>query len=380
MGDNKRDWTIGTMPKAGQKPRVGYWICQAVGWLAFVLLCTTSAWITEGHLFGYFLSALVLAAGGLLITHVFRWFMLTREWLNLAPGALLIRVVVATPILSLLHIIFSYAESPLESYLVGRPATFDYTNQHLSYLLANFLFGVLTFGFWASVYLGYHFFEERRRAEKESWRLAAALSRARLDALRAQVNPHFLFNALNSLRALIDENPPRAQDAVTRLASILRYSLSTDDNVTVPFGTELNFVMDYLELELLRFEDRLTVTKKIQPETLERPIPPMLLQTLVENAVKYGVSQNLGQVELSIFAAIDPIDDRLCIRVRNTGHLGLEQSLSTGTGLRNARERLQRLFGHGAELEIAEDSPGFVRVAVSVPNGQPIPNGTSLVA
>jgi two-component system, LytTR family, sensor kinase len=81
--------------------------------------------------------------------------------------------------------------------------------------------------------------------------------------LRAQVNPHFLFNALNSLRALIDENPARARDAVSRLASILRYSLSTDSDATVPFGIELDFVMDYLELELLRVEDRLTVTKRI---------------------------------------------------------------------------------------------------------------------
>jgi hypothetical protein len=118
----------------------------------------------------------------------------------------------------------NYLEAPFESYLVGRPATFEYINQHHVYLLFDFLYGFLTFGFWCSVYLGFHFLEERRRAEKESWRLAAALSRARLDALRAQVNPHFLFNALNSLRALIDENPAQARDAVTRLASILRYS------------------------------------------------------------------------------------------------------------------------------------------------------------
>jgi LytS/YehU family sensor histidine kinase len=282
------------------------------------------------------------------------------------------------PILSVVHVSLNYLEAPLESYLVQRPATFEYVNQHLIYLLCDVLYGLLTFGFWSSVYLGFYFLEERRRAEKESWRLAAALSRARLDALRAQVNPHFLFNALNSLRGLIDENPARARDAVTRLASILRYSLSTDSDATVPFGTELNFVMDYLELELLRFEDRLTVTRRIQPETLERPIPPMLLQTLVENAVKYGVSQNPGYVELSIGATIDPIDDRLCIRVDNTGHLGLEESRSTGTGLRNARERLQRLFGRGAELQISEDTQGLVRVAVFVPNGQPSAIGASL--
>jgi hypothetical protein len=128
---------------------------------------------------------------------------------------------------------------------------------------------------------------------------------------------------------------------------------------------------------LLRFEDRLSVRKIIQPETLERQIPPMLLQTLVENAVKYGVSQNPGSVELSIYASIDPLDDRLCIRVDNSGHLNVEQSRSTGTGLRNARERLQGLFGRGADLQIAEDIPGLVRVAVFVPNGQSLANGVS---
>jgi two-component system, LytTR family, sensor kinase len=357
------------------KPQIGYWICQSAGWLAYGLLCIVSTWVMEGKEVGYFLSALVLAFCGFLLTHLFRGLFLARGWLSLAPGSLVMRMVGAIPVLSLLHVLLGYLEAPLESYLVGRPATFEYANRHVDYLLVNFLFGFLTFGCWTSIYLGFHFLDERRRAEKESWRLAAALSRARLDALRAQVNPHFLFNALNSLRALIEENPARARDAVTRLASILRYSLSTDSDATVPFGIELDFVMDYLELELLRFEDRLTVTKRIQPETLERPIPPMLLQTLVENAVKYGVSQNPGSVELSIHAAIDPIDDRLRIWVENTGHLAPENSRSTGTGLRNARERLQRLFGGSAELQIAEDTPGRVRVAVYVPNGQPMGAG-----
>jgi two-component system LytT family sensor kinase len=380
MLDPKYVSTIGAMRTDRPKPQLGYWICQSAGWLSYALLCTVTAGIMEGHVVGYFLSASVMAGCGFLLTHLFRWYILTRGWLSLAPGSLVLRVVGAIPVLSVVHVTLNYLEAPLESFLVQRPATFEYVNQHLIYQLCNVLYGFLTFGFWSSVYLGFHFLEERRRAEKESWRLAAALSRARLDALRAQVNPHFLFNALNSLRGLIDENPARARDAVTRLASILRYSLSTDSDATVPFGTELNFVMDYLELELLRFEDRLTVRKKIQPATLERPIPPMLLQTLVENAVKYGVSQNPGYVELSISASIDPMDDRLCIRVDNTGHLALEDSRSTGTGLRNARERLQRLFGRGAELQIAEDTPGLVRVAVFVPNGQPLVTGASLLS
>src|SRR5262249_52631957 len=213
---------------------------------------------------------------------------------------------------------------------------------------------------------------ERRKAEKESWRLAIALSQARLDVLRGRVNSHFLFNALERLRGLIDEGPQQAQEAMTRLASLLRYSLATDANATVPFGTELNAVTDYLELESQRFEGRLSIHKQIQPETLDRPIPRMLLQALVENAVKYGASQNPGISELSVFATIDPTDLRLCIRVYNTGHLCLDDSTSKGAGLRSARERLHRLFGNDAELKISEDPPGRVSVAVSIPNRQPI--------
>src|ERR1700730_4502715 len=351
------------------RPHRGYWICQTAGWLAYGLLCTISTWIMEGKGVGYLLSAFVMAGCGFLLTHLFRGFFLARGWLSLTPGSLVLRIVAVIPVLSLLHVIVGYLEAPLESYLVGRPATFQYANRHFDYLFANFLCGFLTFGCWTSIYLGFHFLEERRRAEKESWRLAAALSRARLDALHAQVNSHFLFNALN--RGLIGERAPGAQDAVSRLASILRYSLSTDANVTVPFGAELNAVTDYLELELLRLEDRLTVHKQIEPDVLDRPIPPMLLQTLVENAVKYGASQNPGISELSIFAAIDRVDGRLCIRVDNTGHLRLDASCSKGTGLRNARERLHRLFGNDAELKIAEDPPGLVSVAVFVPNRQP---------
>jgi two-component system LytT family sensor kinase len=359
------------MRKARPRPELAYWICQLGGWLSYALLCTLSSWLMEGHLYEYLVYNTVFAGCGLIITHLFRGFMAKRRWLDLPLGALMIRVALAIPILAFTYVGCVYLTAPLYSYVLDRTGPFDFIHRHPIYLLFDFVDSLFTFSSWASIYIGFHFLRERRRAEKDSWRLAAALSRARLDALRARVNPHFLFNALNGFRGLIDESSPRAQDAVTRLASILRYSLSTDANVTVPFGTELNAVTDYLELELLRLEDRLSVHKQIQPEVLERPIPRMLLQTLVENAVKYGASQNPGISQLFIFAAIDPVDGRLCIRVDNTGHLRMDESCVKGTGLRNARERLHRLFGNDAALKIAEDPPGLVTVAVFVPNRQP---------
>jgi two-component system, LytTR family, sensor kinase len=325
----------------------------------------------EGHLYEYLVGNIVSASCGLLITHLFRGFIARRRWLDLPPDSLIVRVALAVPLLALVFAGSFCLTPPLYSYFLHRTGPFDFTYQHPIYLLLDFADSLLVFGSWASIYIGFHFLKKRRRAEQESWRLTMALSRARLDALRAQENPHFVGKALNRLRGLIDESPPRTQDAVTRLASILRYFRASDANVTVQFGTELGAVTDYLELESLRFEDRLIVNKQVQPEVLDRPIPPMLLQTLVENAVKYGVSQNPGICKLSIFAAIDPVDGRLCIRVDNTGHLRMDESGSKGAGLRNARERLRRLFGNDAEVKIAENSPGLVTAAVFVPNRQP---------
>lgn len=355
------------------RPRLGslYWICQFGGWLSYAALFTFSSWLTEGHFYRYLICSFVLAGCGLLITHLFRGFIKKRRWLDLPPARLIIRVAGAIPLLGMIYVGCFFLITPLYSYLLHKAAPFDFTNQRLAYLFLDFVDSLFTFACWVGIYIGFHLLRDRRRAEKESWRLALALSHARLDILRERVNSHSLFNALESLYGLIDEGPSEAQDAVRRLGSILRYSLSTEANATVSFGAELNAVTDYLELELLRFEGRLRIHKQIQAEALDRPIPRMLLQVLVENAVKYGASQSPGISELSIFAAIDPTDGRLAIRVYNTGHLRMDDSSSKGTGLRNARERLHRLFGNDAELKIAEDPPGRVSVAVSVPNRQP---------
>ena len=297
--------------------------------------------------------------------------MVKRHWLDLPPATLIIRVSVAIPLLAFIYMGSAYLTASLYSYLLLSMGPFDFLSQRLSYLLVDFVDSLFTLGSWACLYIGFHYLKERGETQKESWRLATAISQARLDLLRVRVKPHFLLNAFNRFRGLIDEGPRQSGDAVGRLASILRYSRLSDVNATVRFGTELNAVTDYLELELLRFKDLLRVDKQIQPEALDRPIPPTLLLTLVENAVKYGALQNPGVCELSIFARIDPSDDRLCVRVHNTGHLRTDESHAEGTGLRKVRERLHRLFGNDAKLNIAEDPPGVVTVSVSVPNRQP---------
>ena len=155
---------------------------------------------------------------------------------------------------------------------------------------------------WLCLYFFYHVFDRLNRSEIERFQLMTSVKEAELRALKSQVNPHFIFNSLNSLRSLIGEDPSRARTAVTQLANLLRYSLQSGQLETVPFEDELGVVNDYLALEQVRHEERLRLRLDIAPDTLHLAIPPMLLQTLVENAVKYGISPRPEGGEISIVA------------------------------------------------------------------------------
>ncbi len=230
--------------------------------------------------------------------------------------------------------------------------------------------GFVTLVGWHCIYFFYHLFDRFNRLEIERLRLAANVKEAELRALKSQVNPHFIFNSLNSLRALIDENPARAREAVTQLANLLRYSLQSAQSETVAFEDELRVVNDYLALEQVRHEERLQVKLDIAPETLGFAVPPLLLQTLVENAVKYGISQRPEGGEIVIIARC--VDGQLHLRVINPGELstvGQRQSSggSTGLGLKNAAERLRMFFGETARLELRAESGSRVVAEVLIP-------------
>jgi sensor histidine kinase YesM len=206
----------------------------------------------------------------------------------------------------------------------------------------------------------------------EHLRLVANVKEAELRALKSQVNPHFLFNSLNSLRALIDEDAPRAREAVTRLANILRYSLQSGQVETVSLKDELQAVEDYLALEQIRHEERLLVRWDVADEARLQPVPPMLLQTLVENAVKYGISARREGGLVAISAQIE--NSILRIRVSNPGELtspanaaSAKAGSSTGVGLRNASERLKLLYGDHAVLRLFSEPVGCVTAEVSLP-------------
>jgi LytS/YehU family sensor histidine kinase len=216
------------------------------------------------------------------------------------------------------------------------------------------------FSGWIWIYDLVH--ERRRRDELEH-----VAREAQLRALRAQLNPHFMFNCLNSLRNAIVEHPSRAVAMVTGLADILRYSLASDQRDTVTLAEELNIVDEYLDLERARFEDRLRVERSVEPLALAVQVPPMLVQTLVENAVKHGVSPSKTGGEVRLEARVR--GSRAEVVVTSSGAFR-PPSDGSGHGLHNATERLGLLYGALASLSVAERN-GMTVASLSVPVERP---------
>jgi len=231
--------------------------------------------------------------------------------------------------------------------------------------LAHFFQAALVVSLWCAAFLSANEVRRRRVAETETLRLALEAQVAQFRALRSQLNPHFLFNCLNSLRELIDEDSDRAKQVVNRLSDLLRYTLRADRVETVSFKEELRAVEDYLSLEKVRFEERLRVSFDIDPAIFDEKLPPMILQTLAENGVKHGIAQVPAGGNLAIVAHV--VDGKLQISVTNSGTLSLTADGTFAVGLENARERLRLMYGERASLNLTALGESNVCAAVVIP-------------
>jgi len=218
---------------------------------------------------------------------------------------------------------------------------------------------------WLALYFAAVGLREYRTVRLKQSELARALQLAELRLLKSQLNPHFLFNALNTVRSLIADNPSRAQSAVTRLANTLRYTLSSRQDELVTLSQELDIVADYLELESMRFEDRLRIEMHVPGDAAGVYIPVMLLQTLVENAIKHGIAELPSGGLLRISARLQ--DELLLVDVENPRPLAPIHAAHESVGLHNARDRLRLLFGARASLELDLSKPAVATARLRVP-------------
>jgi two-component system LytT family sensor kinase len=206
-----------------------------------------------------------------------------------------------------------------------------------------------------------------RERELRTSQLQAQLEKARLQALKSQLQPHFLFNTLNSISALMLTNVEAADRMITRLGDLLRISLETAGTQMTTLSRELEFVNCYIEIEKVRFEERLKVSVEVSPETLDASVPHLLLQPLVDNAIKHGISRLVAGGEIRISAAKFDGDLHLEVRDNGPGLCESSHSSSRGVGLSITRERLETIYGQHQSVELLTLPEGGAVARVSIP-------------
>ncbi len=329
-----------------------YWRYQILFWIGYSAISMSFAvryagWSAE-VLVGYLLYPFYsIGLTHLLHRDLQHWSGLTPAWkraLRLA-GAIAAIGMVQTLLIG-----------AVEFWFEGR-GSFFYVNR--AALMYTALGTTSATGMWVFIY-------QFRQHREQRTQLQLALREAELRALEAQINPHFLFNCLNSIRALVAENPAKAQDMITRLANIFRYNLHRPPTHTVSLASEVEVVGDYLALESVRFEDRLRVRFAISSDAGKTPVPSMLLQALVENALKHGIATLPAGGDLLIRAEYNR--DATVIEVENSGQLGTGNGSEGGVGLTNARERLRILYGGRASLQLRNRDSSHVVATVLIPS------------
>jgi len=335
---------------------LAYWTCQILGWGTFTVIGILATLLSQGGILSFtggwifrlVVNYAIFLLTIILLTHLLRGQIRKRHWLSLPMRKSAPRLAGA----SLLVGLCSAAQ------VLALDAVTLRAMWNLLAVLSLTVNMIATCVIWTVFYVV--IIRARRAREME-----AHLREAQLRALEGQVNPHFLFNSLNTIRGMIVENPDTAQDMVTRLANILRYNLEREKGSTAPLEREMEIVTDYLAIESIRFDDRLTVRLEIQPAAAQARVPSMLMQTLVENAVKHGIGTRTEGGEIVIRASIR--NGALAMEIVNSGQLSAPSEGSTQIGLANARERLRLLYGEKASLRLENRDAGTVVALVSIP-------------
>lgn len=241
----------------------------------------------------------------------------------------------------------------------------QHTNSWSGRFWWDLVFTFILIALWLLLYMVWHYVQRNRKTEVDKISLEKMVKELEIKTIKSHINPHFIFNSLNSIRSLVEENPQRARKAITELSNILRSSLQVEKMETVPLKKELSIVNDFLALEQMRFEERLHFSFDIEDDALQQPIPPMMLQTLVENAIKHGIGRRINGGVVRIIAKNHPKQFELLIQ--NTGQLSAPEE---GFGIKSTRDRLRLVFGEGASLKMENIEDDQVQVRITIPRSR----------
>ena len=308
-----------------EKNRTGvFWLLQILGWGSINIISVSllkdmsKEFIIFSVLTGTFI--------GIFSTSVLRWYIKRNILFDGFSFKDFVKILVATVVASFifggLNFLFGYAYGRLGP---------DMSDMELKILKAFDSWGLIIFSslfnviLWLSCYLVIKLLLRFNANRIERLELNTHLKQAQLNTLKGQINPHFMFNSLNNIRGLMLEDVDKSREMLTKLSEMLRYSLTKNSVDGIALEEELEMVDNYIALAKIQFEDRLQFTKKIAPEALSIHIPPMIVQLLVENAVKHGISnlKSGGVIELKA----ERVEDLLKIEVQNTGKLQIAKNL-----------------------------------------------------
>jgi len=335
-----------------------FWILQSIGWSGYFFLRSLSGF-ANSMAWMWLVHTLLLTATGYSLTLLMA--SLFRRLIRMKP--------VLTLVLSLAAVMLaSSAFSVIETWSYAtflKPDSRPVGVEYLGAILLNFAL----LAAWAALYYGINYFLLLEEQIDQREKLESQASSAQLAMLRYQLNPHFLFNTLNSISTLVLlKQTERANAMLARLSSFLRYTLANEPTAKVTLAQEVETLKLYLEIEKMRFEDRLRPHFRIEPDTIGARLPSLLLQPLIENAIKYAVTPSENGADMWISATREGHAVRIEVADNGDGRgTELAASPSTGVGLANIRDRLSQAYGPGHRFETTENDKGGFSVILEIP-------------
>jgi signal transduction histidine kinase len=357
-----------------------FWICQIAGWLSYALTIVFFAYVLERQPSDIFLKRIMMSVVlGILTTSILRFAIIQNNLRPPTPSSKWWRIFLLVLSFSVIYSFISASFIEILRLYEPRGAAKGIKNEFVlsiseiilkwngGRVAKRFLFGLIfdtpIILVWISIYILWHYIEFTNAEAINKIKLESLIKELELKTIKSQINPHFIFNALNSIRALVDEDPKRARQAITELSNILRSSIQADKIEITSLEKELAIVKDYLALEFIRFADRLKIVYEIEPQSLQNQLPPMMLQTLVENAIKHGLSKQPGDCIIKIISKTE--NNKHVLKVVNTGILQLAEN--DGFGLQSTKERLNILYGGEALFEIYQCETNQVTAKLIIP-------------
>ncbi|MFY7965582.1 MAG: sensor histidine kinase [Chitinophagaceae bacterium] len=321
-----------------------YWLCQLLGWFGMVTIEITNYTFFIIGKFNpdIFLAMLEFAVYGIAITHLYRYYLKRTNFFQKKTLRIWASALLSTILLASLITFASYIPEIFKSgFVVFKQLSFI----QVSGSIVNWMRYV---GVWVIIYFMYKLLQQNSAIQQEKMSIENLARTTELELLKSQLNPHFLFNALNSIKALVLINPEQCREAIVKLSELLRFTLQYGKEKEIALKDELKEVKKYLELEQLRFGERLSVLFNIDEDALSCNLPPAIILCLAENAVKHGVSKQIMNSVVILSTSV--VNNFLLIQISNTGSYKPESE--SGIGLKHITKRLYEIYHNQAIFEI----------------------------